>query len=1074
MDIILTGCIYAFESFYFVFYELNVSWTSLDNGIRKFAPSIKNIEPRMQYQPRQIEQKWQQYWKEHGVYSVSNDSDRPKYYVLDMFPYPSGSGLHVGHPLGYIASDIISRYKRLKGYNVLHPMGFDAFGLPAEQYAINHGIHPAVSTDKNITRYKEQLENIGFSYDWSREVRTSDPSYYKWTQWMFLLLFDHYYDIEADKAMPMTDLINQFEAHGTSSVSAFRSTEEEYSAEAWKALSAKEQDDYLMNYRLAYRKVTYVNWCEELGTVLANDEVKDGVSERGGFPVERRPMLQWSLRITAYAERLLNDLEDLEWSSALKAMQRNWIGRSQGASVHFAVDGHDASIEVFTTRPDTIYGATFMVLAPEHPLVAQITSDDEKASVDAYLDYTKSRSERERQSEKEVSGTFTGAYGVNPVSGKKLPIYIAEYVLMDYGTGAIMAVPSDDARDFAFASHFGIEVIPVVDQSAYPNAERGDKVGTMINSDILNGLEVKEAIDKIISYIDDHGLGERRIQYKLRDANYSRQRYWGEPFPIFYSTDGVTHAVDMDDLPVELPELNDFKPATGAKSPLARLDHWVEMESGHRRETDTMPGFAGSSWYFLRYMDPDNTDAFAAKDALRYWQDVDLYVGGTEHAVGHLLYSRFWHKLLFDLGYVPTKEPFKKLVNQGMIQGRSNFIYRANESMAEAFFGQKLDEYHEDVQRNFPVGGIYVDFAIPEFKLAIEIKPAAKLKHLKEGVMERFEKEGWKFLGIPMEELGKYWNNFDLIIKKIHRAKKGEPIDPIRLDMEPTPVFVSKDRIHNPQHFTKLHVDIHLVKDDKLNIQEFMKRIPGMDNALFITNKHGEYVCGHAIEKMSKSKYNVINPDEVVDRYGADVFRMYEMFLGPIDQAKPWDTHGIDGVSKFLQRFWSMFFDGEAFALSDEEPTKAEMKILHQTLKKVEDDLERFSFNTCISQFMIATNELRKMNCRKKDVLMPLVVALAPFAPHITEELWHLAGHEGTVHDASFTAFDEKHLVEDEIEYPISVNGKKRANAALPADASKEDLEKLALELPEIQKWIEGKEIRKIIVVPKRMINIVV
>ncbi len=1028
----------------------------------------------MQYQPRTIENKWQAYWKKNDTYKVSNTSEKPKFYVLDMFPYPSGSGLHVGHPLGYIASDIISRYKRLCGFNVLHPMGFDAFGLPAEQYAIVHGIHPAKSTEKNIQRYKDQLEDIGFCFDWSREVRTSDPSYYKWTQWIFLQLFGHYYDVEANKALPISALVKAFERGGSTAVLANHSNETPFTASDWRSMSKKEQDDALMNYRLAYRKVTFVNWCEGLGTVLANDEVKDGRSERGNYPVERRPMLQWSLRITAYAERLLDSIDSLEWTPALKAMQRNWIGKSVGASILFEVEGIDEKLEIFTTRPDTIYGATFMVLAPEHPLVPVISTSEQKTEVQAYITASGSKSDRERMADKEVSGAFTGAYAINPVSEKRIPIFIAEYVLMDYGTGAIMAVPSDDTRDHAFASHFNLEIIEVVDRSAHSNATMEDKVGTLINSAIINGLSIPDAINKMITHLEQENIGQRQIQYKLRDANYSRQRYWGEPFPIVYDSEGVSFGLELSDLPLELPELSDFKPASGAKSPLARLEHWQKLDNGFIRETDTMPGFAGSSWYYLRYMDPHNEAAFAGRDAMDYWQDVDLYIGGTEHAVGHLLYSRFWHKVLFDLGKVPTSEPFKKLVNQGMIQGRSNFVYRANEQMAEYFFSKKLKEYREDVQHNYPVAGIYVDFAIPEFKLAIEIKSASKLVHLINDTYDRFQEEGWTLLGIPIEEIGKYWNNFDLFIKKIHRAREGEKPSPISPDMESTPVYISKDMVRDTNHVTAIHVDIHLVSNDKLDITKFLKASPENANALIITNEDGEYICGHAVEKMSKSKYNVINPDEVVERYGADVFRMYEMFLGPIEQSKPWDTKGIDGVSKFLHRFYGLFFTDGKFLLSETDPSTEELKILHQTIKKVSEDIERFSFNTCVSQFMIATNELKKLGCNKRGILLPLVTVLSPFAPHIAEELNALSGSDISITTASFPAYNESYLVERETDYPISINGKKRAVVAFPSDSTKEELEKRAVELEEIQKWIEGKQIRKVIVIPGRMINIVV
>ncbi|MEN0004025.1 MAG: leucine--tRNA ligase [Bacteroidota bacterium] len=935
----------------------------------------------MDYHPRAIEQKWRKYWEEQGTYKVSNESDRPKYYVLDMFPYPSGAGLHVGHPLGYIASDIFARYKRLKGFNVLHPMGYDAFGLPAEQYAIQTGVHPAASTAKNINRYREQLDNLGFSFDWSREVQTSDPSYYKWTQWIFLQLFEHYYDQEAEKAMTIEALVARFEQEGNGTVKAATTQDTVFSADEWKAMSAKMQDTILMNYRLAYRKETFVNWCEALGTVLANDEVKDGVSERGGFPVERRPMLQWSLRITAYAERLLNDLQSLEWSEAMKKMQSNWIGRSTGAQLFFDLEGFNAKIEIYTTRPDTIFGATYMVLAPEHDLVAQITTPEQQGDIDDYLKYVNSRSERERMSEvKEVTGAFTGAYAVNPFNGDKIPVWIGEYVLKDYGTGAIMAVPADDERDRRFAEKFGLPIIDIIDKSAHPGATIEDKVGTMINSDFLDGMQVLEAIDAIIERMEEMGIGTRKINYKLRDAIYSRQRYWGEPFPVKYDADGVAVAMEESDLPLTLPELEDFKPASGGKSPLARAEDWVNELDAFTRETDTMPGFAGSSWYFLRYMDANNPDAFASQEAINYWQDVDLYVGGTEHAVGHLMYSRFWHKFLYDKGLVPTVEPFKKLINQGMIQGVIEFIH-----------------YH---------------------------------------------KEEKKFYSADL-------------VTDANRATFAEI--PVHID------YVTNYGLD----------DSHLVAE---GIAQFKAWRSEYEGAEFVFAKGSDrFMTKSEVGKMSKSKFNVINPDDVVDRYGSDCFRMYEMFLGPIEQAKPWDTKGIDGVSKFLRRFYDLFFNAkDAFHVSEEEGTKEEMKVLHTAIKKVTQDIERFSFNTCVAAFMVATNDLRKLQCNKKAVLKEMVVLLASFAPHVTEELWHQMGEAGSVHHATYPVFEEHYLKEDAISYPISINGKKRAVVDFPSDASKEEIEQAATSIEEVQKWLEGKEVKRIIVVPKRMINIVV
>jgi leucyl-tRNA synthetase len=935
----------------------------------------------MDYKPGEFEKRWKSYWQEQNVYKVSNESDKPKYYVLDMFPYPSGAGLHVGHPLGYIASDIYARYKRLNGFNVLHPMGYDAFGLPAEQYAIQTGVHPAKSTAQNIERYREQLDNIGFSFDWSREVQTCDPQYYKWTQWIFLELYKHYYDTAADKAMPVAELVKTFEQSGNAGVSAATTQETTFTAAEWKGFTAKEQDDVLMNYRLAYRKLTYVNWCEALGTVLANDEVKDGVSERGGHPVERRPMMQWSLRITAYAERLLNDLNELDWSDAMKAMQGNWIGRSEGAQLFFNLEGSEEQIEIYTTRPDTIFGATFMVLAPEHDLVSKITTAEQAKDIEDYLAYVKTRSERDRMSDvKAVTGAFTGAYALNPFNGEQIPVWISEYVLKDYGTGAIMAVPADDERDQRFAEKFGLPIVQVIDKSMYEGAGVEDKLGKMINSDFLNGMEVLDAIEETVQRIEEMGIGKRQVNYRLRDAIYSRQRYWGEPFPITYDQDGVSHPMKLEELPLELPELEDFKPASGGKSPLARATDWVKLENGWTRETDTMPGFAGSSWYFLRYMDAGNEEAFASQEALNYWQDVDLYIGGTEHAVGHLMYSRFWHKFLYDKGLVPTKEPFKKLLNQGMIQG-----------VVESVF------YHKEE-------------------------------------------------------------------RKFYSAELTEDMDATAF--AEIPVYVDYVTDYGTDHS-------HLTAE---GIEQFKTWRPEYKDAEFVfAEGSDQFHTKSEVGKMSKSKFNVINPDDVVEKYGADCFRMYEMFLGPIDQAKPWDIQGIDGVSKFLRRFYSLFFnDNDQFAVSDAEPDKAEYKVLHQTIKKVSDDIERFSFNTCVSAFMVAANELRKMKCNKRAILEPLVQLIAPFAPFTAEELWHQLGHEGSVHrDGTFPKFDPKHLVEDAVEYPIAINGKTRVTATFPADASKDELEKAAMEIEGVGKWIEGKTVRKVIVVPKRMINIV-
>jgi len=943
---------------------------------------------------QEIEKYWKKKWSADLLYKVENTSDRPKYYVLDMFPYPSGAGLHVGHPLGYIASDIFSRYKRMTGFNVLHPMGFDAFGLPAEEYAIATGVHPAVSTRENISRYKEQLSNIGFCFDWSREVITCEPKYYKWTQWIFSLLFEHYYDLDQDKALPIKELTDKFSGGGSKAVNAFSSDAEDFSADEWNAKSAVQKSDILSSYRLAYRRIGYVNWCEGLGTVLANDQIKDGLSERGGYPVERRAMTQWYLRITAYAERLLAGLEQVDWPQSLIAMQTNWIGKSTGATVYFDIDGHDEKIEIFTTRPDTIFGVSFMVLAPEHPLVEKITTDCMKLKVDDYVSYSRSRSERDRLSDvKEVSGQFTGAYAFHPFNGQKVPVWIADYVLMDYGTGAIMAVPSDDDRDYAFATKFELPVIEIIDKSAYPDAQRQDKVGKLINSDFLNGLEILDAIDTINAKIESSHLGKVRVNYRMRDANFSRQRYWGEPFPILFDSEGIPSVCTVDELPVKLPEVEDFKPTKDGQSPLSRVNEWVN-EGDKTRETDTMPAVAGSSWYYLRYMDPGNDEAFASEQALDYWQNVDLYVGGAEHAVSHLLYSRFWHKFLKDLGYLKTEEPFKKLINQGMIQGVIEFVALVKDSDdSNVFYCANLMENKEGEYARIPV---HIDF------------------------------------------VSQYGSN-----------------------------------------------DSYL---DEKGIKSFLEWRPDYKSARFVTQQGkfeaSDFMNGKASEvtlktfsevgKMSKRYYNVVNPDDVVAEYGADTFRLYEMFLGPIEQSKPWDTQGIEGVSKFIRKFWGLYHDEEKFMLSEDAAAKAELKVLHQCIKKVRDDIGNFSFNTAISAMMICVNELRKLNCNKKAVLEPLVRLIAPFAPFVSEELWKKLDNDSSVHIASYPHFEASYLVEDEIEYPVCVNGKKRFLKSFPNSMSKADLEKEVLTLEELTKWVEGKTILKTIVVPGRMINVVV
>lgn len=925
----------------------------------------------MAYNPSEIEPKWKQHWEKEQSYKVAIDTSKPKYYILDMFPYPSGSGLHVGHPLGYIASDIYSRYKRLKGFNVLHPMGFDAFGLPAEQYAIQVGKHPAVITDQNINTYRKQFDNIALSYDWSKQVKTSDPKYYKWTQWIFSQLFNHSYCTADDKAQPISILIEQFEKEGNTNTAAFTDYDKQFSADEWKAYSETEQADILMHYRLAYKKESFVNWCEELGTVLANDEVINGVSERGGFPVTQKSLLQWSLRITAYGQRLLDGLETLDFPESLKAQQRNWIGRSQGAQVFFDIEPLKANsqkpiakLEVFTTRPDTIFGVTFMVIAPEHDSVSELATAAQKAEVDAYITAVSSKSAIERQAGKEVTGVFTGSYAIHPFNGKKIPIYIGEYVLVDYGTGAIMAVPSDDERDEAFANKFGIEIIEICDKSEHPNASASDKVGKLINSDFLNGMEVKKALKLAIDTIEKENRGKGQVNYRLRDANFSRQRYWGEPFPIYYEN-GIAKTLPDSELPLELPNMEDIRPLDG-KAPLSRAKDWTYK--GFPLEIDTMPGNAGSSWYFLRYMDAENEDEFVSKEALDYWQDVDFYCGGAEHAVGHLLYARFWHKFLYDLGKVPTKEPFKRLFNQGMIQGRSNFVYR--------------------------ISG--------------------------------------------------------------------------------TNKFVSKG-LRKEYKTDKLHVDVNIVDNDILDIEAFKKWRKDYKTAEFVLEDE-KYHCGFEVEKMSKSKFNVVNPNDVIDKYGADCFRMFEMFLGPIESSKPWNTQGIDGVSKFLRKFWNLFFDEDNnLVLSEEKANEDELKVLHTCIKKVNEDIEKYSFNTCIAAFMIATNDLSALNCNKKEVLEELVKLISPFAPHIAEEIWAKLGNSSSVvKDISYPEHNEKFLVKSTIEYPVSINGKMRVKIEMAAGISKDDAQALVLANEKVQKWVEDKPLKKFIFVPGKIVNIVV
>ncbi|MEG1622318.1 MAG: leucine--tRNA ligase [Alistipes sp.] len=917
----------------------------------------------MEYNFKELEAKWQQLWRERQTYRVETDTNRPKYYVLDMFPYPSGAGLHVGHPLGYIASDIYSRYKRLCGFNVLHPMGYDAFGLPAEQYAIQTGQHPAITTAQNIARYREQLDKIGFSFDWNREVHTSDPSYYRWTQWVFVELFNHYYDKTTQKAEPIAKLIAKFETDGTANLHAACTQELRFTAAEWQAKDEPSREQTLQNYRLAFRADTLVNWCPQLGTVLANDEVKDGLSVRGGYPVEQKRMKQWLLRVTAYAERMLKGLECLDWSDSLKEIQRNWIGRSEGAQVFFSLKDTDKKLEIFTTRPDTIFGVSFMVIAPEHEWVKELTTTANREAVEAYITQAKKRSERERIADtKRVSGVATGAYAIHPLSGQEIPIYISDYVLAGYGTGAIMAVPAHDSRDYAFARHFGLPIIPVVDGGDVSEASYDAKAGRLINSDFLNGMEVKAAIKRMFEEIEVRGLGKQLTNYRLRDAIFSRQRYWGEPFPIYYKND-TAYALTAEQLPLELPPIENFGPTEQGEPPLARVKDWNTIE-GYPYEQSTMPGFAGSSAYYLRYMDPHNDQALVGEAANSYWRNVDLYVGGIEHATGHLMYSRFWNMFLFDIGKVCESEPFRKLVNQGMIQGRSNFVYRIVGTAQFVSFGLK-DNYETQ----------------------------------------------------------------------------------------------------------EIHVDVNIVKNDVLDQAAFRAWRPEFANAEFILEE-GKYVCGWAVEKMSKSMYNVVNPDYIVATYGADTLRMYEMFLGPLEQSKPWDTNGIDGVHKFLRKFWRLFFDKQdAFAWTDDTPTAAELKSLHKTIKKVREDIENFSFNTSVSAFMICLNELG--DCHKRAILEPLTILLSPFAPHLTEELWERMGHTDSICDAHYPTCDERHLVESDFEYPISVNGKLRCKKSYSLATTAAEIMADIVTIEEVQKWIEGKNPKKIIVVPGKIINIV-
>ena len=917
----------------------------------------------MDYNFREIEKRWQQYWVVNKTYKVTEDSSKPKFYVLDMFPYPSGAGLHVGHPLGYIASDIYSRYKRLQGFNVLHPMGYDAYGLPAEQYAIQTGQHPAVTTENNIKRYREQLDKIGFSYDWSREVRTCDPDYYKWTQWAFIKMFHSYYCNQAKQARPIAELIEVFSEQGTAGMDLASTEPMEFTADEWNGKTDREQQEILMNYRIAYLGDTMVNWSPDLGTVLANDEVSEGLSIRGGYPVEQRKMRQWCLRVSDYAERLLEGLNNIDWSDSLKETQRNWIGRSEGAVMHFTTS-NDVNFDIFTTRADTIFGVTFMVLAPESELVSQLTSEEQFTAVKDYVEKTKKKTERERIADRSVSGVFSGTYAIHPFTGENLPIWVSDYVLAGYGTGAIMAVPAHDSRDYAFAKYFNLPIIPLVEGCDISEESFDAKEGIMMNSGFLDGMTVEQAIPAAIDEVEKRGLGYRKINYRLRDAIFSRQRYWGEPFPVYYK-DGMPYTLDESELPLELPEVDKYLPTEKGEPPLGRANNWTTIE-GYPLELNTMPGFAGSSAYYLRYMDPHNSEALVSEKANNYWRDVDLYIGGTEHATGHLVYSRFWNKFLFDAGLSCEEEPFKKLVNQGMIQGRSNFVYRIKGS--NTFVSHNLKEQYD---------------------------------------------------------------------------------------------------------VTPIHVDVNIVHNDVLDIEAFKKWNPEYNNAEFIL-EDGKYVCGWAVEKMSKSMYNVVNPDDIVDKYGADTLRLYEMFLGPLEQSKPWDTNGIDGVHRFLRRAWGLFYTNNEFTVSDAEPQLPELKSLHKLIQKISYDIEHFSFNTSVSAFMICVNELTSLKSNNRIILNDLLILLSPFAPHIAEELWSAMGNEGIIFDAEWPVFNEEYHKEDTFKYAISFNGKVRYTLEFAADATSPEIEETVLNHPDSVKWMGGKTPRKVIVVPKKIVNVVV
>ena len=973
----------------------------------------------MEYQFKEIEKRWQAFWAKNNTFKTEDDSIKPKYYVLDMFPYPSGTGLHVGHPLGYIASDIIARYKRHKGFNVLHPMGYDSFGLPAEQYAIQTGQHPAITTNQNIARYRDQLDKMGFSFDWNREVRTSNPEYYKWTQWIFIQIYNSWYNKSSKKAEKISSLINEFENFGNNKVNAFCDESVKlFSEQEWKLFSEKEKSDTLMAYRLAYLGEAYVNWCPSLGTVLANDEIKDGLSERGGYAVERKLMKQWSMRISAYAQRLIDDLDTIDWSESIKESQRYWIGKSEGTSLKFKIidSNFDAEnyIEVFTTRPDTIFGVTFITLAPENELVLKITSKEQKVEVDDYIIKTKNRSERERQSDvTKISGVFLGAYAENPFNGHKIPIWIGDYVLVGYGTGAVMSVPAHDSRDYAFAKHFNLPILEVVKGGDLSKESYDAKEGILINSNFLNGLPVKEAFNKAIEEIEKRFLGKRKTNYRLRDAVFGRQRYWGEPIPIYYK-DGIPFELSENELPLLLPEVDKFLPTEDGEPPLARaLESW-KKDGKYNYETTTMPGWAGSSWYFLRYMDSTNNSVFANKKLTDYWKQIDLYIGGSEHATGHLLYVRFWTKILFDLGLIDIEEPAKKLINQGMIQGRSSFIY-----WLSPIISSSSDINLSNLSR------IFISKSIANL---IEKKDDTIIDFTKKIISQKIKKEFPKLQDFNIEKIS----------------------------------------------VLKSHVDVNIVTNDLLDIDAFKEWRTEYADADFIKEENGDFICDHEVEKMSKSKWNVVSPDDICDKFGADTLRLYEMFLGPIEQSKPWNTNGISGVSGFLKKLWRLFFQNSEIFVSDDNPSKGELRTLHKTIKKITEDIERFSFNTSVSNFMICVNELTEVKCNKRVILEPLLILISPYAPHISEELWNIIGHKESISLEKFPICQEEFLINESFNYPISFNGKMRLNIELPANLTIEEIEKEVMNRADVKKYLEDKAPKKIIIVPNKIVNIVI